>query len=92
MGTEREKRLITDGSPCDLNFFDRDLLTVEQAKGSGYTCPNIRPCVEEGIPCALKYGVMMASYVVKGSNLRRELEDFARENGLYRDFHTLEQF
>jgi hypothetical protein len=75
---EREKRLILDGSPCDTNYFDRDLLTIEQSLIRGRTsCPNMKECETERAYCLLRSGLEIAQYVVKGSSLKEELDDFA---------------
>ena len=75
---EREKRLIIEAPPCDTNYFDKTLLTVEQAieRGREY-CANRNTCKERQIYCALKYGQEMAKHVVKGSTLEEELREFS---------------
>lgn len=76
---EREKRLILDGSPCDTNYFDRKLLTIQQAVIKGRTyCSNIEECKTEKVYCLLRSGLEIAQYVVKGSSLKNELDDFAK--------------
>ncbi len=82
---EREKDLVIEGSPCDVNYFDRRVLTLTQAVEDKSFCPNIEICKEYPEQCALRYGQKVASYVVEGSDLKTELYDFYREI-LQKDF------
>lgn len=78
---EREKRLILEGSPCYNNYFNRELLTVDQAIMRGKEpCPNLEECNTESkdIYCLLRSGLEIAQYVVKGSTLEKELGDFSQ--------------
>jgi len=74
---QRELELIEKGTPCYINYFDENLLTVEQGRKAfeqrGYVCPNMTQCESSKIPCLLRVGLEMAGYVQKGSNLRKEL-------------------
>jgi hypothetical protein len=80
--TTRERKLILTGNPCFINFFDRTLLTVKQARQRGPAyCLNYETCLEGGknTYCAIKYSSLVSRYVVKGSTLRKELEEFLQE-------------
>ncbi len=84
---EREKRLIIEASPCDTNYFDKTLLTVEQATGKDREyCTNYNQCKNGGISCALKYGWQMASHITKGSTLQKELREFSMAPFLDEEF------
>jgi len=73
----REARLIIEGSPCNVNYFDRNLLTVKQAVEQGLVyCQNRRACEESKTFCTLKYGLEVAKYVIKGSTLKKEIYEF----------------
>jgi len=76
--TEREKELILKASPCEVNYFDRNLLTFRQALEKGRElCLNYSACESGGIPCALTCGWEVAQHIVNGSNLKKELNDFS---------------
>lgn len=82
---EREKRLILDGSPCDMNYFDRNLLTIQQAGEKGRTyCSNFEICHNEtkDVYCLLRSGLEIAQHVVKGSTLEKELRGFSEADFL----------
>jgi hypothetical protein len=89
MSKRRELALVEQGSPCDINYFDRSLLTVEQAEQRGKElCPNYDECIAHPKNCALRYGLDVAKYVMKGGSLRSELLEFAEQehtNGIYRN-------
>ena len=86
---EREKRLIVEGSPCDTNFFDSTLLTVQQAKERGKDyCPMRETCKTENVMCALRYGWEVASYVAKGGTLAGELAEFGQAPFLKEGFRN----
>jgi hypothetical protein len=51
----REQKLVEQGSPCDVNFFNRELLHIWQL-GERDVCPNYDTCVKQGKDnyCALR--------------------------------------
>ncbi len=81
MPERRELRLVEKASPCDTNYFDKTLLTISQARQRGKElCPNYNECVSHPRNCALRYGVLVAGYVMKGGNLKSELLEFSEES------------
>ena len=74
---QKELNLVQQAESCDTNYFNRDLLTFSQRvqQRSNY-CPNVPECTAKSSHCALKYGTMVAGYVLKGGTLRGELYDF----------------
>ena len=80
MTERRELKLVEKASPCDTDYFDRELLTFRQRveKSSDY-CPNVSECQRNPGHCALKYGVIVAKYVMSGGNLKSELLEFSEE-------------
>ena len=87
MPERRESILVEQGSPCDINYFDRSLSTIEQARQRGEEiCPNYDECVKRPKNCALRYGLEVAKYVMRGGNLRSELLELSEQehaNGIY---------
>jgi hypothetical protein len=80
---EREKDLILKGSPCDVNYFDRNLLTIQQAVAKGRTyCSNFKVCETKNTYCSMRSGFEIAQNVVKGSTLEKELGDFSEADFL----------
>ncbi len=77
MGDERERSLISKGSPCNINYFDNTLLTLQQAveRGEEY-CPNLDRCMEDDNLCALLLGNQVAKLVVEGKDLKEAMKDF----------------
>ena len=78
---EREKRLILEGSPCVTNYFNRNILTVEQAKAIGKDyCPMFSKCdsPNNNTPCLLRSGLEIAQYVINGISLEKEMENFSK--------------
>ena len=71
---EREKKLIAKGSPCIINYFDKNLLTYQQTvkRGEDY-CPNIPLCEKAGIYCAFNIGLQLAQHLAQGKCLEDEL-------------------
>lgn len=87
MGDERELALIEKGTPCYINYFNKNLLTVKQVQKRGYDeCPNLGICGDTKIPCVLRIGLQMAGYVMKGSDLKRELYKLANQNWIDGEF------
>jgi hypothetical protein len=83
----RERRLIEDGSPCDTNYFDQNLLTVRQAQERGpQPCQNYAQCRGNSVYCTLNHGMAVAKYVVKGGTLQGELSDYIGEADLHEEF------
>lgn len=77
---EREQDLILKGSPCEINYFDRHLLTIKQAIEKGRTyCSNYESCSKlESIYCSLRSGLDVAQNVINNkSSLESELKDFS---------------
>jgi hypothetical protein len=81
---EREKDLILKGAPCDMNYFDRNLLTIHQAVAQGRTyCINYKTCEKTNDTyCALRSGLEVAQNVIKGSTLEKELNNFSEADFL----------
>jgi len=79
----RDKDLILKGSPCNVNYFDRKLLTIRQAIEKGETyCGNFEVCDSQDTFCSLRSGFEVAQNVVKGSTLEKELKSFANSDFL----------
>ncbi len=75
--TKRELKLIEEGTPCVINYFDRNLLTVSQAKERGQDiCPNYSQCEKNQNMCALQIGLEAAKYTMQKGNLKKQLYDF----------------
>ena len=84
---QRERRLIEAGSPCDTNYFDQNLLTVQQAQERGpQLCPNYAQCRANPGYCTLNHGLEVAKYVVRGGTLQRELLDYINGADLHEEF------
>lgn len=74
---EREKDLILKGSPCNVNYFDNDLLTVQQAvEGGQPSCSNLEQCQKDEYLCALQLGHQVAGHVATKGNLEKQMGDF----------------
>jgi hypothetical protein len=88
---KREKGLILKGSPCAIDYFDKNLLTIQQAIAKGRTyCPSFQACdnPNNSIYCALRSGLEVAQHVVNGSTLEQELKEFSEAdflNGKFRN-------
>ncbi len=81
MPERRELKLVEKASPCDTNYFDKELLTFRQrAERSSDYCPNVSECQTNPSHCALRYGVMVAKYVIAGGNLKSELLEFSQQS------------
>jgi hypothetical protein len=79
----RDRDLILKGSPCNVNYFDRKLLTIRQAIEKGETyCGNFKVCDSKESYCALRYGFGVAQNVVKGSTLEKELRSLSESDVL----------
>lgn len=88
---QREKKLIFQGSPCNVNYFDRGLLTVQQAMSKGDTyCPNLEECGKptNKIYCLLRSGLEVAQYVSRGSTLEKEMQEFSGADFLESECRT----
>lgn len=96
MPERREFALVEQGSPCDVNYFDRSLLTLAQARRRGKEiCPNYDECKQHPKHCALRYGLEVAKYVMEGGTLKSELLEFAEQghtNGIYRNSNDRHDF
>ena len=76
-GEQRERRLILEGSPCGVDYFNPNILTVLQAQAIGLQrCQNWYECENADIYCTLSLGLEVAQHVVTGKTLERELADF----------------
>ena len=84
----RERELILKGSPCNVDYFDRDLLTVQQVieSGQNYRCINLSQCQRDDNTCALQLGLQIAQYVVQGNSLEKEMKDFAEAPFIEKEF------
>jgi len=77
--TNREIRLIEQGSVCYTDYSNPHILTVADAKYSGKSpCPNIPQCNTAGIVCALDCGRQVAAHVARGKSLKSELYEFSK--------------
>lgn len=85
----REKSLIKEGSPCDIDFLDKDIQSLSDAKKKGQVfCPNLKQCLELKTPigCSRRIAQEMADFILERleSNLsleeaiQREKEDYLR--------------
>ena len=77
----RERDLILKGSPCDINYFDKTILTVGDAmKRGGDRCPAYGECnsPESSYCCVLRTGFEIAQHILRGSNLKYELKDLSK--------------
>lgn len=85
----REKSLIKKGSPCDIDFLDKDIQSLSDAKKKGQVfCPNLKQCQELNTPigCSRRVAQEMADFILERleSNLsleeaiQREKEDYLR--------------
>ena len=70
---KREPDLIKKVTPCETDYFGRFLVAGQAKEGSYKKCPNFRACEETKFFCTLKTGLLVASYVRGGSNLKKEL-------------------
>ena len=90
MGKARELELIEKGTPCYIDYSDKNLLTVKQAQHAledqSYICPNIEPCEDTKIPCTLRMGMQVARNVMKGSDLKKELYILAQQDFIDDEF------
>lgn len=75
---QREQRLILDGSFCQIDYFNRSILTVEHVLITGFSqCARYAQCRSQStVYCALKEGEQVAKYVTKGASLKNELYDY----------------
>lgn len=69
----RQKRLIEEGNPCDIDFTDRTIQTVADIRRKGPTvCPNRDQCLRrneaEGIQCYRRLAVQMAGYILRNKS------------------------
>ncbi len=80
-----ERKLIFDGSPCDVNFYEGGPTTCEQARELGredQICPWFGRCEKElhqttGHMCTMKMGVEVARNTLNERwGVDREMEDF----------------
>jgi hypothetical protein len=79
----RDRDLVLRGSPCNVNYFDRKLLTIRQAVEKGETyCGNFEICDGKDTLCSLRSGFEVAQNVVNGSTLEKELKSFANADFL----------
>ena len=84
---EREKDIIVKGSPCDMNYFDKNLLTIQQAKEMGRQyCANLGQCEKDNNICALLLGHQTAKYVVEGKDLKKVMRDFEEFESINENF------
>ncbi|MBT4166355.1 hypothetical protein HOE04_04925 [archaeon] len=88
---KRELKLVQDGSPCGVDYFDRDLLTVQQALEKGQSiCSNYSRCDGDDYMCTMRMGLQVAGYAMQKGDLKKELYDFyeqaSREGWLNKAF------
>ena len=65
----RSKELISQASPCDVNFRDRSLQSIASVKAGGHRyCANLEQCKArsqaEGIQCTLRLAQQMAIHIL----------------------------
>lgn len=74
MANERELELVEKGTPCYIDYSNKNLLTVKELLDRGYEeCSNLKICEDTKIACVLRVGIDVARKVVKGSDLKTEL-------------------
>lgn len=93
----RDTDLISKCEPCDINYFDRRLVSLSQLPiGRSDDCPNLERCYREGINCTLRAGREVAKYVTEkmaegwdiNDALKHEMLDYARCNGINEKYWT----
>lgn len=78
----RQIELVVTGSPCDIDFTDREMQTVEEAVRKGRTpCENFFKCQRKPCHCYRRYAKDMAVYILKSeqpleSAIETERRDF----------------
>jgi len=78
--TKRELKLVEEGTPCGINYFDRNLLTIPQAKEKGQDiCPNYSQCKKDENHCTLQMGLQVAKYAMQKGDLKKQLYDFCNQ-------------
>jgi len=83
----RERQLILQGSPCDVNFHEGGPQTIAKSKSRGREyCPHINECAKgilnktTGSLCVLQLGIQVAQQCLKrGRSIEQEMSTFRRE-------------
>jgi len=87
MDPKRERRLVSEGSFCDVNLYLDGPMTVEEVKKAGPSlCPHVEKCRQTGFlhpqtghQCAMNFGLQVAQNALKeGHSIGREMVDFKR--------------
>ncbi|MFH1671535.1 MAG: hypothetical protein ABH889_02050 [Candidatus Portnoybacteria bacterium] len=88
----REKELVLNGSPCDINLYKDGPRTVAEARKVGrLSCPNLEKCqkgeldAKKGYGCIMMRGLQVAQNALKEKhNIDTEMQDFGRFLESYR--------
>jgi len=81
----RERRLILDGSPCDVNFYSGGSRTVVAAKEQPSKCPHLDKCranlnCDTSWMCVMQLAVEVAQNAIKeGKSVHNEVFGDFRE-------------
>ncbi|NIM47498.1 MAG: hypothetical protein GTN40_05085 [Candidatus Aenigmarchaeota archaeon] len=82
----REQRLILEGSPCSMDFFDRSIKTVSDSLSRGpRLCPKFTNCNSGALgpgklQCVMLTGLEVARYSLKESvSVSQEIKDFRKK-------------
>lgn len=87
MANERELELVEKGTPCYIDYSNKNLLTVKELLDRGYEeCSNLKICEDTKIACVLRVGIDVARKVVKGSDLKTELNTLAHQDWIENEF------
>jgi hypothetical protein len=65
----RDKKLIQQGSPCDMDFFDKSIQTIEDAKSKRKVCEKLRFCNTNNVACYRRFGLMLAKYALENDTV-----------------------
>lgn len=81
----RAKDLIEQGTPCMVNFYDKSIQTIQDAKSKGPVyCRRWDQCQKDAGPgkkysCAIRMAELVAKEVAKGSTIEKEMKIFRKE-------------
>ena len=81
MVKKRELDLVKKGTPCYIDYSNKNLLTVKDVLDRGYEeCSNLKVCGDTKIPCVLRVGIDLARNFIKGRDLKKELYVIANQD------------
>lgn len=81
----RQKSLIKEGSPCDIDYADKSIQSLSDAKAIGPVfCSNRNVCLKrnsaEGIQCYRQVAQQMAGYIMgRNSSLHQAVQEEKQE-------------